>query len=369
MQKTQADHLYKSLIKAIAFAAVVIILLWILLRVKDVLLIFLFAVLFAIIINAPVSWLEKRKIKRGIACAIVFTSIFLIFGLLGWLIFPKIYQQLQALIENLPSYLSSFSNTIYSWVDDYPELGVDIKEKGSDISKWLPSASNMLTQIRNYSVSILGMLFMTILFVCIVVYILIKPRPLLKIYYSFFAEDKREKAQNALVHTSNMLLGWIRANIIAGSIEAVCVTTFLSIMNVPGAWVWGALALFAELIPNLGFYIMSIPPIIVAFTVSPMTALWVLVFFVVLNEIMADIVMPKLISSTMNIHPVSTLFMLLVMGSAFGLIGALLTVPVTAIIKAYYNQFNQKNIDDKELDKRIDKVVYAAQSNKKFEEE
>ena len=168
MQKLQADNLYRSLVKAIAFAAVVIILLWLLHKVIGVLLLFLFAVLFAIIINAPVSWLEKKKIKRGIACAIVFGSIILIFVLLGWLIFPKIYQQLQVLIDNLPGYINSLVNTIYSWVDDYPELGVDIKKEGADITQWLPSAPNMLSQIRNYSVSIAGTFFMSILFTCIV---------------------------------------------------------------------------------------------------------------------------------------------------------------------------------------------------------
>ena len=67
----------------------------------------------------------------------------------------------------------------------------------------------------------------------------------------------------------------------------------------------------------------------------------------------------------MNIHPVSTLFMLLMMGSAFRLIGALLTVPVTAIIKAYYKTFFKIN-DEKDhlLKNRIDTVIYqSAQQN------
>ncbi len=129
-------------------------------------------------------------------------------------------------------------------------------------------------------------------------------------------------------------------------------------MNVPGAFVWGALTLFAELIPRIGFYIMSIPPVIVALAVSPITALWVLIFFLALNEVMGDFVMPKLRSSTMNIHPVSILFLLLAMGAAFGFTGILLATPIAAIIKAYYDEFYLNRIkQDDRTEKRITDII------------
>ena len=130
-------------------------------------------------------------------------------------------------------------------------------------------------------------------------------------------------------------------------------------MKVPGAWVWGALALFAELIPRIGFYIMSIPPLLVGLSVSPFTALWILIFFLALDEVLGDFVMPRLRSTTMNVHPVSTIFLLLAMGSAFGLVGALLSTPLAAIIKAYYEEFYLSNVkEDIEMEKRIDQVIY-----------
>ena len=113
-----------------------------------------------------------------------------------------------------------------------------------------------------------------------------------------------------------------------------------------GALVWGALALFSELIPKIGFYIMSIPPVLGALSVSPLTALWELIFFLALNEIIGDFVMPKLRSSTMNIHPVSSIFLLLAMGSAFGLTGALMATPLAAIIKAFYEEFYVKKFNE-----------------------
>lgn len=95
-------------------------------------------------------------------------------------------------------------------------------------------------------------------------------------------------------------------------------------MEVPGVWIWVGLALFAEMIPKLGLYIMAIPPVLIALSIDPMTALWVLIFYVVLNEITRDFITSRIRASTMDLHPVSTLFVMLVMASAFGLMGPLL---------------------------------------------
>jgi putative permease len=198
-----------------------------------------------------------------------------------------------------------------------------------------------------------------------VIYAVMNPRPLLQIYFSLFAPAKRDKAKNALLNTSVMLNGWIKSNLIGGSIDAVCVTVFLSIMNVPGAWVWGAITFFAELIPKIGFYIMAVPPILVALSVNPLTALWVTIFFLALDEIMGDFVLPRIRSSTMNLHPVSTIVVLLIMGSAFGLIGALLATPLTAIIKAYYEEFYAGHVkNDKQMETRIDAIIYHSKEQK-----
>ena len=361
MQTFRSESIVKSFSKIIGLTALMIVLLWLLFKVASILLLFTLAIVFALILNAPVSWLEKRKVKRHWASLIVFGVLFLIMAFIGWLILPKIFQELRSLFLSLPDYITRLSNTLSTWFKDYPDISKEIAKNGSDISQWLPSAPKMFAEARNYSAYVLGAFFLFIIFVSVVGYAVSRPRGMLEIYYSFFDIEKRDKAQIALLHTSKMLIGWIRANVIGGTIEAVCSTIFLSIMNVPGAWVWGALTLMAELIPNIGFYLMAIPPVLVAFSVGPFTAMWVLVFYVLMNQFMGTFIMPRLLASKMNIHPVSTLFMLLVMGAAFGVMGALLTVPVTAIIKAYYEAFYKINHEiDHELEKRIDTVIYQS---------
>ena len=163
-----------------------------------------------------------------------------------------------------------------------------------------------------------------------------------------------------------MLIGWMRANLIGGSIEGVSVIIFLNIMNVPGAWVWGLLAFGAQMIPRIGFYIMSVPPTLVALTLNPVAALWVFLFFLAIDEILGDFIMPRLRSSSMSLHPVTIMFFLLAMGAAFGFMGILLSTPMAAFAKSYYEEFylNRLKPDDK-IEKRIEAIIHQSKSTSK----
>src|SRR5687767_4078962 len=104
MTNTKEDNLFETLSKAIIFAAAIVIFLWLIYKTLNVILLLAFALVLVLIINDPVARLQRRNIKRGWACVIVFGIIFLCLFLLGWLIVPKVSTQLQALITNLPGY-------------------------------------------------------------------------------------------------------------------------------------------------------------------------------------------------------------------------------------------------------------------------
>jgi len=356
---TQPNHLFEAIRKGLLYAAGLLILLWLCFKIISVILLLLFALVLVIILNAPVTWLEQKGFRRIWACVIVFACILIVAVGIGWLVVPKISTQFASLINNLPGYANRFSKNVASWFTNYPTIQHKLSSETSDLASWVPSLPNAIMRIGNYTLSILGLIIIIIVFLSMVIYAVANPRPLLQVYFSLFSGQNREKAQRALTHSSEMLIGWVRANLIGGVLAAILVTVFLTIMDVPGAWIWGSLALFAELIPKIGFFIMSIPPILVALSVSPLTALWVLVFYLALDEVLGDFVMPRLRSNAMKIHPVSGIFLLLAMGSAFGLLGALLSTPLAAIIKAYYEEFYLSNLkEDKEMEQRIDDVIY-----------
>jgi len=180
----------------------------------------------------------------------------------------------------------------------------------------------------------------------------------LEFYLSLFADSKKDKAAKAFSYASVMTIGWMWSNVFAGAIRAMIVWFFLYFMGIPGMWVWAGVTFFAELIPKIGFYIMAVPPILIAFSISPVTALWVAIFYIVSDEIIGDFVIPRIRSTTMKIHPAFILIMIVAMSAAFGIMGAFIATPLAAFIKAYYEVFYRKELQQEKHDSNIDQMLY-----------
>lgn len=359
MYDFKSNNLYKQLSKAIFLAAGVVILLFLIYKMISVVLLLVFAFVLAVAINGPVTNLEKRNIKRGLATTIVFVLILLSFISIAIFVGPKVNNQISVLVSNLPFYATQASITVSSWFSNYPELQKEIKLDPTKLSSLLPSIPKTLMQVGSLSLSILAQLLVVIVFISMVAYMVTSPRPLFELYLLSFPPAKRDKATVAFTRISFMIRGWMKSILIGGVINAVAATIFLNIMGVPGAFVWGALAFFTEFIPRVGFFIKAIPPILIALAVSGTTAVWVSVFYLASDELMADFIMPKVRSNTMKIHPVSILFAVMAMGVAFGFIGLLLAAPLTGIIKAFYEVFwVNKFEDDKLMNLRIQNMMY-----------
>src|ERR1700745_3527992 len=119
MERILKYNLTASLVKAFAFAIVIVVLFLFMRSVISAVLLFLLAIVFAIIINAPVTWLEKKKFPRGLAPLFVFLMVFLMVVLFTWLIVPMVTIQLKSLITNLPVYVGKIEKMLSTWREEY----------------------------------------------------------------------------------------------------------------------------------------------------------------------------------------------------------------------------------------------------------
>ena len=247
---------YKALSRLIYLAAGLLVALWFVHEVLQVILLLFFAIVITIVLNAPVIWLEGKNVRRPIGSLIVFFTVLLCFGLLGWMIVPKLVTQVRLLVTNLPAYLEGLNTRIEKWLGEYGSDRQAAKDTASAITA-LPPVSTIINSVGQYSIQLFQNLLLIIFFFCLVIYMLINPRPLLELYLSYFPDRKKDKAAEAFSYASNMTIGWMWSNVAAGAIRAVIVWFFLYFMGIPGVWVWAAVTFFAELIPKIGFYIMT----------------------------------------------------------------------------------------------------------------
>jgi predicted PurR-regulated permease PerM len=354
----QENDLYKTLAKVVFLAAGVCVALWFLDITIPVLLLFAFAAMLSIALNAPTTWLERRGLHRVLAALLVTLAVAVVLAAVGWLVVPRVIAQVTDLMTHLPEYLNRLTRTFGRLLRNYPA-----------VSRWLhlnphappnlsPLVNGMLLHVGSYTMTAFEFLVSLLVLAGTVIYTIANPRPLLHGYLTLMPPHLRAPAQRAFTRAAQMVTGWIWSHVIVGTMEAVVSGIFLSLLGVPGALVWAAFTFFAELVPRIGAYLMALPPLLAALSVSPMTALWVALCYTTMNEINGNITLPLLWGENMDLHPVSLLFMVMALWTAFGFLGALISVPLTGFLKAYYEEFYlARQPISPRLDRRVERML------------
>ena len=318
--------------KLLSGGAVVVVLLWFLFEVRRGVLLLLLALIVASVLNVPVTALERRKLSRRVATLVVLAGTLLAAGLLGWLILPRLATEVPRLLELLPELASELVERTGSLAGESPEL----QRQLSLVVGW---ALETVRGVWRYATTGLEALVGGIIVVALVLFMLLDPRPMLSTYLRFFPERRRDSAARAFARSSRMVAGWVTANVIVGGIRGIAAYFFLVWLGVPGALLWGVLSVVTALIPRVGFYLMTIPPVVVAAAISFEAALWTALFFIVMDEFLGNFVAPRIYGETMELHAAYILGMTVLLGLAFGLVGVLIAAPLAGIIKAYFDEF------------------------------
>ena len=115
-------------------------------------------------------------------------------------------------------------------------------------------------------------------------------------------------------------------------------------IGVPNSLLFGILAGLGEAVPVVGPIVTCVPPFLVMLATDPLRAFWVIVLFMLIQQIEGNILVPRIMSSAMDLHPVPVLFAVVVMGSLTGPIGLLLAIPILAIGKIVVEETYFKSV-------------------------
>jgi predicted PurR-regulated permease PerM len=333
--------LFASWLGFVLAAAGAVVALWFLQKIVIAVLLLFFGAVVAIALSAPVEWFVRRGLSRRWAGPLTLLIFFGAIVLLGALVIPQLTQQVVLLVNELPGFVVRIDGQLAALFARYPELHAYFSG-GSGSASLAPSATQLFQGLGGISLSLLGAIALIILFFSTVSFIVLDPKPILRAYLGSLPRHALAPGMRAYRRAAHSVIGWTKASLVIGAIQAVAVFIFLSLMHVPGALVWAALAFFADFIPRIGGYVMAAPPILLSLTVGPMTPIWVTLYYLVSNEILGSVVAPKIRGAAMQMHPVLLLFFTLAFALAFGLLGAIVAVPAAAFFQAYYSEFYLK---------------------------
>lgn len=356
--RQRSQDFFPLVVRGLLLAAALIVGLWFLLQVQRAVLVLTVAVILAVFLNAPVIWLERHGVSRRMGAIVVLVALLAIAGLLGWLVLPRLTQEIPRFLNLLPQITRRLAERLASAFGDSPA----VERQLSMLVAWVIEVVRGLWQ---HASAVLGAFLLSIVVLALVLYMLLDPAPLLVTYLRLMPEHLREPAARAFKRSSEMIVQWAIANLIIGFIRAVAVYFFLQWMGVPGALLWSILAFVTAMIPQVGFYLMAIPPVFVAAAQSTTTALWTALFYVAFSEIFGNFVVPRIRGETMRLHPAYLLAVTLLMAFAFGLIGVLIAAPVAGIVKAYVEEFYMADqADDPRIPERVARMLTPTTSGR-----
>ncbi|MCC5889185.1 MAG: AI-2E family transporter [Alkalibacterium sp.] len=298
----------------------------------------IFSVIFYYLLNPIVDWLERKRFSRNTAIAFLFSILILLFvGGMNFLV-PIIRDQLESLIETWPTYwnnlmlqLDSLLNTqaFTEFMDQLGETTV------------LETLTNQTSQVVNVTMGSIGSLIGTVTQVVITLftlpfvlyYLLRDGKKIPPFVTKYIPIQARPKVNELFTAINRQVSFYVRGQLIVAISVGLIFWIGFTIVGLDFALTLGIFAGFLNLIPYLGSFVASIPALIIAVVHSPFMLAKVLMVFAVEQILENRIISPQIIGNTLKIHPVNIIFLILIGGRLFGIMGVVFGIPGYAILK------------------------------------
>ena len=306
----------------------IIFLLIFLFLIRDILLMFATAIVIASAIRPLVNLFSKHKIPRALSSLLIYLCIFVIFILVFRLILPPLILQMKQLIYQLPGYMARINIDISYW-QNLHNLEKDFIHILNNVSSKLgKSASSMFSAI----VSIFGGFFSAFVILVISFYLCVDKDGFKGIFLYFIPFDKKEHVSSLIDRVEKRVGKWLRAQILLGVIIGILTYIGLIILKINYPLVLALLAGILEIVPYIGPVISAVPAVILGLSQSLVLGFWVIVFYIIIQQIEAHIIVPLIMKRAIGLNPIATILALLIGAKLAGILGMILAVPVAATI-------------------------------------
>ncbi|HHY37752.1 MAG TPA: AI-2E family transporter [Clostridia bacterium] len=326
----------ESFLRKILWIVAGVFLVWFAIRIRAVLPPFLLALVIAYVLEPAVSLLEKRNIPRVLSIVLIYVTVGALVFLLGTYVFSSLLSELSELVAKIPEAARSIDRILDRWESHYAKANIPqgVRDALDDIvhryqSRLTRTIDRTVTALLGIAGSLVPLLFSPLL----AFYILKDLRDIKSAVYRVIPIRSKVKVWNALVEIEHIWSSFIRGQLLVAGIVAALASVTLFVLHVPYPLVGGIAAGIGEFVPYFGPVIGAIPAILFGLARSPFTALKVAIGFLIIQQLEANFITPRIIGSRVGLHPVVIIFALMVGGYLFGFWGVLLAAPVAGMLK------------------------------------
>jgi predicted PurR-regulated permease PerM len=314
-----------------------------------VLLLFIIAGLIALILNPAVAFLHRDRLPRGLAVLTVYLAFFVALAGIGILLANPISHQVKRFSDNVPKLEREANRQLAKLERTFNKNGIHVKivkpgktalqsisdKVSKSAGKFASFGTALLTEVANA-------LFNLVLIFVLSVYMLLYGPEIGALMRRVMPSGDGSKADDYPTLVQRAVSRYVGGQLAFSAIMGFSAGVALYIFGVLGifpdgskyAVAFGVFYAFMELIPYIGPILGAIPPVLVAlFTGGPVTALWVVLLFVGLQQLEGHVVAPQVFGHTLRINPLLVIFALLLGLEVHGVIGALVALPILSVLR------------------------------------
>lgn len=326
---------------------------------------FIVGVLLAYLLYIPCKQIERlymkmkmsKKIARPISVFTVYLLGIILIVIVINIIIPIISKNVIDLAQHLPGYYQ----TAKEYINNMPEDSIIKKESIQDIITNLESIDITkiisLENIADYIRGVVGIasgIFNVFVTFIMSVYVLLERSKIVAFIQKFnkavFKENTCKSINKYFFEANNIFFKYISAQVLDAIVVGVLVSIVLAVLGVDYAILLGVMIGLFNIIPYFGSIIaVAIASIITLFTGGFAQAIWMLIIVIIVQQIDANIINPRLVGASLKISPILIIFSVTILGAYWGVLGMFLAVPIIAVIKLLVVDFVDNRIEKKKI--------------------
>jgi predicted PurR-regulated permease PerM len=315
---------------AVGIVVIVGLLLWFFGYAFEVLLVVFAGVLLAVFLRGLSDWVSAHTpLSEKWALGAIVLGIIALFGVGSWLLAPSVAEQFDQLIEQVPQSAGQVEERIrqYRWGRFLLERAPNV-----DVQELAPSGGDVVSQLSGVFSTALGGLvnFLIILFVGL--YLAIDPTTYTNGLVRLVSIPRRPRARQVLQVLGYTLQRWLIGRMFLMMIIGALITLGLWLLGIPLALTLGIIAALLTFIPNIGPVISAIPAVLLGLSSGPLTALYVVLLYLVVQTIESYVFAPLVEQRTVLLPPVLVITSQVILGISLGVLGLLLATPLFAVV-------------------------------------
>ena len=297
----------------------------------------------AIALSGPVNWLHRRTGRRGLSIALVYIALILVPVLLAAILVPPIVEQLNNLINNLPAYVGDLqdfvakNDTLRRLEEDY-NITAELQKQASTLPGRVGDAAGILSDI---GLGLVNSIFAGVTILVLSLFMISSGRTWLDWVADRQGPERGEWLKRLFDRIGNAVGNYVAGALGQALVAGVLAYIVLLILGVPYAGSLAVVIFLLDLVPLVGATLGAIlVGIITLFNDFPTTTIVWVIWSIIYQQVENNIIQPRIQAKAVSVHPFVVLTSVLFGSTLFGVLGALLAIPVAAAIQIVIVEYN-----------------------------